>query len=279
MIAVDSRDVFLRLQYWWVNHKLELRHWWVLSILVFDALALIVVVVMVISAAIGSGQLSGRVKDQVVLLGTPLTVAARPVAIQVEGSWGIRSDDGSSDFIAKLTNPNDEWFASSLSVSFSVGATEITESVSTFLLPGETRHVFLHQSGALPPNVAVRAEVGEVQWEHPASLFPVENTAFSVANESLIPLAIITGQTGDATRATAEVTNNSIYGFWVVPVNVLVLREDEPVAISEQTLREIKPFEKQIVTAQWVQRVSSGVTVLVEPYVNPFDENNHLPVR
>ena len=61
-------------------------------------------------------------------------------------------------------------------------------------------------------------------------------------------------------------------------MNVLLFRGEDPVAVSEQTIRQIKPFASQPVVAQWVERIPTGVTVVVEPYVNPFDETNILPL-
>gem|GEM_PF-4067325 len=278
LMAVTSQDLNLRIQYWWVNHKLELRRRWVFSLLLLDALLLVVVVAYVFLTVRGSVQLSRQVTEGAATLAQPVQVTNRPADVSIQNQWGVRNANGSTDFIALVTNSNTEWYAGEVIIRFTVNGSPLDETLSTFLMPGQTRHVFFNRTGALAPSSRVDAEVVSTTWERPSSLFDSENTSFSVANATFSALTIISGQQTDASRVTAEVTNNSIYGFWAVPVTIIVFRGGEPVAVDEQVLRQVQPFETQTVTAQWLQRIPSGGEIVVEPYVNAFDEENRLPV-
>lgn len=277
-MAVDSQDLYLRVQYWWVNHKLELRRWWVFSLLIFDALLLLLAAVFLFVTTTGSSKLSQQVTDGAAALVQPVHITARPSAIIVEAQWGVRNENGSTDFLARIANPNTEWYAPEITLSFAVNGSPIEETMTTYLMPGETRHVFFNRMGVLAPGSRVTAKVEETAWERPPSLFASDNTSFSVSDTVFTPLSIISGEQKDATRVTAVVTNESIYGFWAVPVTVIIFRSDEPVAVDEQTIRQIAPFGTATVTSQWLQRIPQGGDIVVEPHVNAFDEENRLPV-
>lgn len=277
-MAIDSNDVNLRLQYWWVNHKLELRRWWVLVLLVLDAFLLIAATTMLLLAASGSAALTRHIPAEAQRARQPLQLTARPHAIAVNGEWGVRNENGNTDFLARLANLNAEWFAESVTVTFAVDGNDLEETVNTFLMPGEERYVFLKDQGPLAKGASVTARVSSTTWTRPNSLFAAQNTNFSVSGIVLTPLTLITGQGKEASRVTAEVSNDSIFGFWAVGVNVVVLRGDIPLAASTTTIRNFESFDQETITVQWLSRFPAGVRVVVEPYVNAFDEENILPL-
>jgi hypothetical protein len=276
-MAVDSTDLNLRLQYWWVSHKLELRRWWVLSLLILDGVLLLAAGFFVTTTALGSRKVDEAILAGAVRLDRPLNVTERPQPVSVDGAWDI-AGTGTTDFVAQLTNPNTEWLAAAVEVEFSVSGDPIPETVSAFLLPGETRHVFLKRNSASADEHTVAAKVVGLTWEHPEDLFPAENTAFAVSGVIVEPLQLITGAGGEATRVTADVRNASLYGFWAVDVNILLYRNGAPVAFSKQTIRTFESSATETVAAQWLRSFGAGVQVIVEPYVNVFDESTILPV-
>lgn len=191
----------------------------------------------------------------------------------------VFANNGKYDFLAKVKNPNTNFFAD-LNYCFTDGATELACG-STFILPDETKYVaiFSQELKFKPVNVSVtiknvnwrRLDLHKYpDWKTYAAThlnFLVENASFKTSEASGLSEKI------GLDILEFDITNKTAYNYWEVPVNIIVSASGNPVAINHYSLNEFVSGAKKSVRLSWPDSIPKPDQISVIPNLNISDDN------
>lgn len=269
-------DLNLRLNYWYINHRDQLKKWWMIAFLAFDGIVLVFWVVAAFVARTDgravqrqlversqASLFSASVRSELaspLIVGTPLAVPAGTKTV---------------DLIVELKNPNGPYVAESVHYRFAYGD-QALPARQTFLWPEASRYVFESNLPVQAGKTPVFELLG-VAWRRPKQPEILSQISFKVEQVSFDVSALTTGTPPQpAPRVQATMVNDSIHAFREVEVSIAVLDRDRPVAAERVVVDNWQSFAKQTVNAQWVRTIPAGAKVLIIPHVNPLDERNFL---
>lgn len=277
---MELADLGLKISYWFVTHKEQFRQWRILSVLGLNFLFLIFTVVagsIYLSEIPRYGRLLARAASA-----TPQAAIerTRPVPIEVRGATAAPVEGKTIDLIAELRNANERWGATIVEYSFTVAGTE-TPRRTTYLLPGEHRHVFQLGGAVADPSALVPGSVTltlhDVRWQWVRDPEFAGQSSFAVTDLSFTPRTQ-TRQGGEAASLRATVTNTGIRGWRSVTVGIVVVDGSTAVGANTVTISAFDAQDKRTIEASWPRAFSPSATVLLEPSTNLFDPKNTLPV-
>jgi hypothetical protein len=182
------------------------------------------------------------------------------------------------DFLAQVKNTNLNFFAN-FNYCFMDGATELACG-STFILPNETKYitVFATEQKYRPVNISVT--IKDITWQrldlhkYPDWKsfaanhlnFVVENAAFKTSDVSGLSEKI------GLDILDFDITNNTAYNYWEVPVNIILSSGGTPVAINHYVLDEFSSGAKRSVHLSWPDSVPKPDQIAVIPNLNIADD-------
>lgn len=270
-------DLNLRLNYWFLNHKDQLKKWWIIALLILDGLLLVFWVVAAFAA-----RTDGVAVQRQLLERSKATLFAADVRADLASPLGlgtpvaVPSGTNTVDLIVELKNPNGPYVAESVEYRFVYGDQALPVR-QTFVLPKTSRFVFESniplQAGKTPT-----VNLVSVHWRRPKQGKLLSQLSFKVDKVSLDVSALTTGTPPQsAPKVQATIVNTSIFSFREVEVSIAVLDRDRPVAAERVVVNDWQTFAKQTVNAQWVRTIPAGAKVIVTPQLNPLDERNFRP--
>ncbi len=267
-------DLNLRLSFWFLNHKDQLRKWWVIILIVLDVLFVLWWAVVAMVHRTDAGLLR---REATTRTGAPLfSASARAelaLPLETTSARALPVDAGRVTLAASVDNTNEEFGVVKLSYRFVYGETQLPVR-ETFLLPKSQR--FLEEpnlpraKGATTPSLELIA----TQWQRVAD--PGLLTGLTFVTKDLKFDAQATTTTvppKPAPRLTATLVNNSVYSFRTADISVGVLDAGgQLVQAGTATLKNWQSFSEQPVSVQWISPLSPNVKIVIVPQVNIFDE-------
>ena len=161
----------------------------------------------------------------------------------------------------------------SLRVTFFDGTTDVA-SATSFILPGETKYIF--SFGVARKGGEVRAVVSDVRWARVrvAEFTELRNSHLravikDVRHSPASEIGTPAQQLGGVTKFT--VRNDSIYGYWVVGLYVLLKNGGQIVAAQYTQAQRLGPQQRQTVSVSWPHALPLFTEVEVVPEINVFD--------
>lgn len=191
------------------------------------------------------------------------------------------SGPGRFDFIAKLENPNPEWYAN-FRYQF-VSANEVTAETSGFILPAEEK--FIGQFAVPLPGVPRRAEfrLAEIVWHRvnrqvirDFEAWRRERLNFILSNVTHTGALGIDRLIG---RTSFDVENRTAFGYWRIGFFVALRRGTGLAAANHITLDNFDSGARRHVDVNWFEELPTISTVDVRPEVNLFDPDIYMPPR
>ena len=283
---VKATEKFYRRSRWWISHRERLKRIglgvWIALDLFLVAFALWVFVdTFLIRYESERGLLrSMLVENPNTLYTNSQALSARPLTI--DGAPTIlASGDGAYDFVGFVTNPNKDWRAE-VAYQFTYGAEESTEPEMALVYPNETRPILaLGVESARPANAKLR--VLSLRWHR---IDPHAIPDFSAWKAERLNLVVadaefsgISGGGETLGRSTFSVTNRSAFGYWSVPLAVLLKRGSAIVGVSTTSLEQLEAGETRRVNLTWFESIPGVGEIEVVPLQNLFDASNDLPAR
>lgn len=284
-MAFDSRppitpisglpDLSLRLHEWFLTHRSQLVKWWVIAILALDAAIIGFVLVSLLSFYIQNP------KYERLAVGLAQSLEPAPAlreqaktAPDVVWAGAVKNQDA-TDFVALVRNDNETWTAR-LKYHFVAGAS-VSESRTATLPPNQSAYVFaLGQPVNADNNAKPDLVIDQADWTRVIDRNLIDNTAFRVENVVVEPSAVAPNSGASFARVSADVVNDSLYGFWVVDVPVVLLQGETPVAVRSVTLRAVRAGEKRAISAEWFTQLPSTTAADIRPVVDLTDEQNFM---
>ncbi|MEN9558336.1 MAG: hypothetical protein RL141_705 [Candidatus Parcubacteria bacterium] len=186
------------------------------------------------------------------------------------------------DMIVDVENPNDAWWME-FTYRFNVSG-EQTPPQKGFLLPEQRR--VLGAFGFRPSAPGARTAtlvVENIRWhridpsvvegDYPA--WHARHDRFRVEEVQFTP-GVISG-TQSISRSSFTLVNDSAYGFWEVPVYVVLRRATMPVAATTIVLGNVLPGERRLVQLDWLETLPAITNTDISAVVNFLDDSVYLP--
>jgi hypothetical protein len=272
----------LKLGYWFVTHKLKLRKWLVISLIVPSVALWLFAIGMVVKLYLVDYNHFRQMEREMPLdLVNPYALeAAQPKALSVKPVQTFEGTRGATDAVVEVTNPNKNFWATWSGRFVATGAT--TTAKTEFILPGETKQVMdLGIESPAPSNV--RYDLRDVAWHKiDRHLIPDydeyrdNRLRFEIKDVAWSSAASADGSE-TITRVTFTVTNRSAYSFWSVRFLADLYRGTALAAVNSVELAEFETGQTRTVEMVWVQDLKAISKVEITPEVNILDENVRMP--
>jgi len=193
--------------------------------------------------------------------------------------------------IGRVKNPNSDWVAERVTYSFQLsGVTTATET--SFVFPGENKALvsfnvsYASSSGTSP---LPKLNIEKIHWHRYAPTdnliipdFAISNIKQSQVNVQSLANPNVNGSipaSGVITRVQAEISNNSVYGFWRVDVQgILNGLDGQLLDFSTIRMTEFQPRETRRVELLWNKTYPLISSIDIYPVVDTFDPTAIMPL-
>lgn len=272
-----ASDLNLRLSYWFLSHKDQLKKWWVLSLIAVDVFLLGFVFA---AAYVVAKDRSALDQARTLRTGTPLFTSAARGALAQELVRGVPvallTDATHVDLAVELTNPNETYGVEEVSYRFSYGGKQLPVR-TTFLLPNSPR--FLAELGVAKAaeGEAPTLEIVSVRWRRPEDLAALRRVKFRVSNLKYDASVLTASQPPKpAPRLRATILNDSAYAYRTVDISIGLIQAGQLVAVNSVRLNDWGAFAEKPIDLQWLAALPAQPDVVIVPQINYFDESNFL---
>ncbi len=264
-------------RHWWIEHRFTLKQVSLLVIMVMEGLLFLFVLWNGLDAFLLSSFEDEQALAQMVAYGPSEThafaVSQQAESLQLSNARVLSLGDGRYDFYVEVTNLNDRWWAE---VDYVFSSGEIVEEGTGFVLPsGETPLVAFSVASSIPLT-SVSVEMQEVRWHRlDTHTIPVyeewqeDRFRLVITDISFDPAFELNGKR--IGRMTFTVTNEGPYGFYEVPLYLLLSRGGSVIGVNRTELSTLDAGETKQVVVNWFGAVPSVSTYEVIPLVNLFD--------
>ncbi|HBK34335.1 TPA: hypothetical protein DEP34_01810 [Candidatus Uhrbacteria bacterium] len=264
-------------RHWWIEHRFTLKQTGLLVVMAAEVLLLLFVVWNLSDAFLLSSSGDEQAVAQMVTSGSSEThafaISQQAESLQLSGARVLSLGDSRYDFYAEVTNPNDHWWAE---VDYVFSSGEIREKGTEFVLPsGETPLVAFFITSSIPLT-SVSIEIQEVRWHRlDVHTIPVyeewqeDHFRLAVTDISFDPSFELNGKR--IGRMTFTITNEGPYGFYEVPLYLLLFRGGSVVGVNRTEVSTLDAGETKQVVVNWFGVVPSVSTYEVIPLINLFD--------
>ena len=275
----------LKWGYWWITHKLQLRRYLIIFLIVFDALTVLYAgwrfvdwfFLSGVQERQAIGQLAGSYTDA-----RGLRLAAMAQEMQHEEPITLGAGEGVYDILGRATNPNTRYWAEfDYRFILSEDALVTPKFSRFFILPGESKYLTaLGARSEIAPSP--RLEIVNFQWHRlNAHLYWPDYATWSAARLNLQPVgaAVTPPVPGDALRVSRvkfELRNESAYSYRKVRSLVLLLAGDRIAAANTVTMDRLQAGETRPAELVWTTELPTVTEVQILPEVNILDPGAYL---
>ncbi len=189
--------------------------------------------------------------------------------------------DGTTDFYASVQNPTADWYVKT-DVVFQLNTT-LQKKVSLILFPGDTRYALLLGQKYTGASTLFSSFLQNTTWKkmtpHEKKLlferrkFNVDNIKFSPYDSSRVDSPLFA-------QLQFDFTNESVYGFWEVPIPIVVFLDSKVVGVNAVIVPRVGSREKRIIDIRWTSGNQFNATLptfSIDPVINVLDESLYQP--
>lgn len=207
--------------------------------------------------------------------------ASQPLPISVVSTDVLSSGGQNYDFMARISNPNEDWMISSLSYQF-IAEGFITDVKTTYVLPGEEKYIVeLGIESERAPR-RPRLEIRDIEYRRVLQYANIkaERLNFDITDVEFISAQQVgIGETVPISRTKFRITNNSAFNFYRVPIVVVLSRGTRLVGVNRITLEGFMSGESRPVEISWFETLVGVNKTLIEPQVNILDKTTFVEFR
>lgn len=191
--------------------------------------------------------------------------------IQIEEINKIKTEKDKYDFVAKISNPNFNWYAKNIRYAFEVDG-YILDWQDTFILPGQEKYLFKfsYESKIQPQDLDLK--IKDISWQR------VKNEDEDRIN--ILEDIIIEQEDFSAGKDFSQLEftgiNNGLYNFWQIGWQVVLYQGSRPIAAHYITTQEFLAGDEKQISAAWIENLSSPSKTEIIPDINLFDDNIYI---
>lgn len=266
-------DLGLKLNYWFLTNRQQLRRWWVIVFIAANLFLLAAVLTQGLLLLFRFRDASNVVSNIVAAtqeLGTaPATLAPTPLAqaTSVTTPHGL----GRFDFSLKLDNSNPTWLAT-VTVQFTGGAKTLPP-VRVVIPPKSTRYAMALD--VAPPTTGTapqaNATISDTSWARLDASAVAAIPTVTVKNLVQGQRTLLSGDGTQrvVTQVTGEVVNESFVALTGLRVAIILTRSGATVGARSAILSTIAPESTTPFSVEWDTIISDATDALAIPEVHP----------
>jgi len=274
----------LKISYWYVTHKLQLKK--------LVTIFLILLSVGFLGYSIFQATMILFVQDQdyrqaLALLSTDLIDTNyfheknRPQDLELLGFTAIRGVESSYDFVAGVSNPNEKWLAQRVLAQLISGG-EVVAQKEFLVYPGEEKYVAFFQQKDVDPNSAM-INLAQVNWQRVSDFanFSEPRLNFVVSDVKFEPASQL-GLAGNLpiSSLTFQIQNSTAYSYWQVGVYMVLLTSQGTVGgVNYYVLDQLRAGEKRPVEMRWYESLPPITETKIIPEVDIYSPASYMPVK
>jgi len=273
----ELSDIWLKVSYWSLSHKNDLKKWWVIILLAFD---IFVVVFSVTNFILYFVSIPSDRKLMTEMIDNQngyqeYKATNQPKALEISEPEVISSSSSQGDLIVKVKNPNKNWAAENVKYKFVVNEKE-TDLETNFILPEEEKYLTAFSVNLnSTTSLKVGFNIDGIDWYRIKDVRKYPETNFKIENIQYTPLSVPEKKI-TVGQVTASVTNDSVYNFWRVDFVTVLYTSNRVVGINKIIIDEFKSFEKRNIEFRLPYAPPSISKVLIYPEVNLLDSDNFM---
>jgi len=280
---VPVTSLGLRLSYWYVTHKLQIKAavvavLVVLNIGLFGYSAYRATILFYVELPDYQQSLRDLTTQPIDYAYFRQANAPRP--LQIATFEAVGGQDSRYDLVVKLSNPNADMYARSVTVEFIAGG-EVVDRQTGFVLPGDERY-FLSLAKRVNYIGDAQIRVASVEWQRvhfyeayaePRLRFVITDAAFTPASELRVP--------GELPISSLRFTvrNDTGYGFWNIGFATALLSGSGIGGINYISLDQFLPGEERNVEVRWQESLPGINDMEILPDVDILNEQVYMPSR
>lgn len=278
----------VRLAYWWVAHRKQLKTTRALFLLALDGVFLLLILysffVYVFHMRAQSVIQQALIEQSInfgafrSVFGAKEPEIGRPLLVKIPGGGGM--------VLVEVNNTNTYWGGDPVLIDIRFGD-ETVGTIKTFFLPQEKRFAALELSAKDAERVSSLAvNVREWRWKRvldqqtfPAPSFTIEKPVFSVMTSAARPeLRKLFKESDTSSKQYSSVKtrarNISLFGFRHVAFTAIVYRGNDIVAVGKTTVDEFATQDEKTLEFLWPSVYAGVSRIEITPEVNTFESSN-----
>jgi hypothetical protein len=100
---------------------------------------------------------------------------------------------------------------------------------------------------------------------------------FEIADSKFTPTS--GNEVGVTGRISFSISNQTAFGYWSVPLQVLLKRGNSVIGVSSTSVERLDAGETRNIDLSWLQPVPTVTEVVVVPVLNIFDSAGYMPPK
>jgi len=265
-------DKQLRFSYWYVSHKLKLRRYLIIFLIVLSCALWLYAGWLGVFYIIGIPAEQTMI-NRLVTTGAyiqPQIEALKPSPLQIGEVKVLGGENSRYDFISQIRNPNAQWLAT---FDYQFADSQNQAAIKHgFIPPGEEKYLLdLGHDEAQGKLV-----ISNLQWQKFSNSDYVKNDKyrFTISDDRFIAGA----QAGEPNRLVFNISNDSAYNYWQVGIQAFLYSGGNESAVNYIAITQLKAGEKRPVEIDWNYQLPHIDSYEIIPELNIFDNSNIMPV-
>lgn len=178
------------------------------------------------------------------------------------------------NLMAVVENPNDNWAITQLDYTFIINGQSL-EKQTAFINPGERRLLTKMGYGAEAGINKIEIKIDNIKWYRIANDLPSINFEIKEAKFQAATRETVEDKTFDVpARVTWTAKNLSLFNFWSVSWQVVLMSGAKIVAVNELNTTDFLSLESRELEVVWLNDLPRVTTVEVYPILNKLDSDN-----
>lgn len=187
---------------------------------------------------------------------------------------GIGNSSG-SDFYALISNSNDK-YTGELSYCFVRGAEELYCG-EDFILPSDKKYILALNIADIDSSSALRFLIKDISWKRIDS-HEIPNWSEYSAKRTNIKISGITVNEDEGEKYLSfSVKNDTPYGFWEVPLKIVIERYNKAIAANSYILSQFLSYEERKIEIKWPSNSDLSGSISIKPDINILDQDIYMP--
>ncbi|MFA6587522.1 MAG: hypothetical protein WCT08_00465 [Patescibacteria group bacterium] len=272
-MADNVSDLGLRLNYWFLTNRQQLRKWWVILLLALDIFILAVCItqglLMIIRFHDSSNTLSSIVETT--KQNGQAQSAFKPKNLVQATAFTTLHGLGRYDFSARLENPNDYWLATA-TVQFGGGKNKLTP-VQVILPPKSIRYAMALDIEPATENEVPKASysVTNINWEKLDAAEVAKNIIdlkVEKLKQSQTSLISREGTNRVVTQVNGEVSNKSFFKLDGLRIAIVLSNGTETIGVRSAIISSIAAETTLPFSVEWDTALPSAQKVEAFPEIH-----------
>jgi len=256
----------MRVDYWVLTHFSQVRRWLIICLSAVSVL-LYGWAVWQALPILRDPNLVNRIASEVENMKLFIPTPPQPLDI---GEVSTASHSYGTDFLATITNPNDNRLADEVRYNFILADGTSTPEQQLWLQPYETRYASGYSLGQ-DNGEGVQLRITHLRWRK-----VYENQPVPVLGIKASDVSLDIGASGQPTRANFNLQNNDSVGYKLVKIIAVVRNGSQLVAVGTLEVNDLISGETRSSTLTWYDPVPAGSQVEVQVLSDSFYRSNVL---